>query len=194
MDREILKYLYKFYSKGDYWNFHDLGPMIKKIKRGEDFKYFLDRLRIIIGYLSASRFIEFEEGKYQYGSWGTVKEVETLFDYNNLPVFARMTDEGADNIEKIVQQETQLNVSKSVLETNGFIKLNIAMTICFGVIVTAVQLMTYEENERKTHQEEYRQTLDSLRILQQTKHDSIVEALLLHQGSDSILGKKTSTK
>lgn len=178
MDREILKYLHGFYDKGDYVGFHSLTPLFEKFNKGEDFSYFVQRLRTILGHLAILNLIELDNT--EYGSWGTAKEETILFDYTHLPVKGRITPEGVINIERVVLSDRQKDIDSSILITNKLTRTNIYATILFGIIVTSLQIRSCVKERYQGQQITNRLNLDSLRLLQQAKHDSMLEKALLH--------------
>jgi hypothetical protein len=184
MERDILKFLYIFYSAGDYIEFHSLAPVFEKAKKGDDLKYFFERIKIIINHLSDGRgYIEISNKKdqNQYGSWGTIKEGNILFDYNNLPTFARLTPEGLVYIENVLTNETQLKVSKSILTTNRLTWLNIIAAILFSIMILIIQVKSCNRDLARDHRETNKINQDSLQSLKQLRHDSILESLILQK-------------
>lgn len=177
MDREILKYLYEFYRLGDYVGFHDLTPLFERLRKKNDFKILNDRLKTILGYLEMNRWINLNTT--DYGSWGTVKEGNTLFDYTHIPVSARITEEGAAMISGDIVAERQERVDNSVLRTNKASWVNFGTTILFGLIVTTIQIRSCTRDIAKDSQEARKAYSDSLRQSQQSKHDSLIESAIL---------------
>jgi hypothetical protein len=138
MGREILKFLYAFYNDGDYVGFHLLTPLFEKLKKGQDFKEYVNRLKNTIGFLSQRLYIELNTT--EYGSWGTPKEGSILFDYTHIPLEGRITPEGVENIERVIAQDRQNRVDNSVISTNILTKINIGTTIVFSAIVLFIQI------------------------------------------------------
>ncbi len=91
---------------------------------GNDEKKFLQTLIRIIGYLDGRLFIEIDNP--EYGAWGSIKEGNILFDYNNHPIKAKITSPlGLDFIEKIISSEEQSSLTTSIKSTNAIQNDNI---------------------------------------------------------------------
>ncbi|MBK7883912.1 MAG: hypothetical protein IPJ81_08970 [Chitinophagaceae bacterium] len=127
MEREILKYLYKFYKDGDYLNFHSLIPLFDKFEKGENYKYFLEKIRSELSVLQGKNFIEIDS--IEYNSWSTDKEAPVLFDYKNNPVSSKITPQGRDVIEKVLSDERQEKLTNSVKTTNSVSKFNVLASL-----------------------------------------------------------------
>ncbi len=96
------------------------------------------------------------------------------------------------------KEELDLRQTNSVIRTNIFTILNVFATVLFSIIVTYIQIKTYNQEKRRDLRELNKSYSDSLKQLQQSRHDSIfeVELLSLHQvNKDSSLKKgETSSK
>jgi hypothetical protein len=57
----------------------------------------------------------------EYGSWGSVKDKDTIFDYKNLPTYARITDIGRNRIEEFLSFQKQQKLNDSIVRTNFFV-------------------------------------------------------------------------
>ena len=124
MDREILKYLYEFFKAGDFLGYHSLNPVFEKlkIKNGNDFKYFNQRLKTILFFLKDSYLLDIDEKRKDELAMWTVRKGEGGFysysDFDN-PIKARISESaGINYIEKIIEWEHQIALSKSVRNTN----------------------------------------------------------------------------
>ena len=87
------------------------------------------------------------------------------------------------------KKELDLRQSNSVIKTNKYFRWNIGATILFGIIVTAIQIMTCNRDKWRDRQEVNKSYLDSLRQLQQSKHDLLFENMALRLMGDTSSGK-----
>lgn len=180
MERDILKYLYKFYKRGDYFDYHSLAPVFNKIKKGDDYKYFLERIRTILGYFRDSMFLEMDNDNY-----GKLASIENtiLQDYINCPIKAKIIYPfGVDYIERIIVSEQQIR-------TNNFVIANICFTILLTGIIAYLQIKADNRDEirekREVKQElrsklnpQEKFQLDSIMAIQNTKNLQIIARVL----------------
>jgi len=88
-----------------------------------------------------------ETDSTEYGSWGTLKEGTTVFDYTHLEIKGRITPNGVENIEKVIAGENQDKLNKSVLTTNGLIKWSGVLSLVFAGLAAFISWMQYKKDE-----------------------------------------------
>lgn len=79
----------------------------------------------------------------------------------------------------ITLEKLNTNQIESVITTNKLTWVNIGVTILFGIIVTSIQIRSCYRDTQKDNLEVHRINQDSLRQLQQLKHDSLFENTVL---------------
>lgn len=92
--------------------------------------------------------------------------------------------------------ELDLRQTDSVIKTNTYSRLNVGATLLFSLIVTSIQIATCVRDKQRELREVNKSYSDSLKQMQQLKHDSIfdVEFLRLHRANkDSLMEIKDET-
>jgi hypothetical protein len=179
MDRDILKYLYQFYEKGDYFTYHSLIPVFSKIRTPDQNSLML-RLRTMIGYLSGMTplsLIETEDTAYS--QWGAKDANGLLYNYDNTPLKARITKEGFEYIERYVDNDKKDAVDHSILITNRLTMANIGVSILLTIIVVVLQIKADRREDRKEAKEAIRSEQETIQHLRQLKNDSLLYKLAL---------------
>jgi hypothetical protein len=192
MDREILKYLYSFFKAGDFLSYHSLNPIFDKlkIKNGQDFKYFNERLKTVTFYIRDRFLIEIDANNIgENNLWTVKKDKDSFYSYSDFdnPIKARITESmGVEYIEKIIEWEHQITVSESVKNTNNR-TLKIA-------VLTLLALVASVYFSSKTVTSKELQDLNT--TLQDTKQFQ-KQTMLYLEGIDAslrIMAKKDSLK
>ena len=120
MEGEILKFLYEFYERGDYPN-KSLFDILDKLPTQWDDQKSIDDLKERIARLKSGGLIEGDWSDDGFKSWGQTVEDKT-FAYREHPLNARLTDKGAELVERRLEKERQKKVDDSLLETNQSVK------------------------------------------------------------------------
>ena len=125
-----------------------------------------------------------------YISNGFLKDILLTVDNPLTDIYhvnAELTIKGIDYAIKLLRERDNF---ESTITTNKSIRLNVLATIIFSLIVTVLQLRTCAIEENKKDQEERRLNQDSLKQLEQSKHDSML-LYLLFQKQETIDSSKT---
>jgi len=191
MDREILKYLYGFFKNGDFLSYHSLNPIFDKlkIKNGRDFKYFNERLKTITFYLETASLIEIDPKSNDAAAlWAVRKDGDSFYSYSDFtkPISARILEPtGIEYIERIIEWEHQIAVSKSVRDTN-WRTLGVSILTLIAIVatvyfaskgVTSKELQdlntTLQDNQKQQKQTmQYLEGIDSSLRIMVTKDSS----------------------
>jgi hypothetical protein len=74
--------------------------------------------------------------------------------------------------------------TESVIATNKMTIINIVITIIFSIIVTTIQVCSYNRETKKEYREVRQLKADSLKQLQLLRHDSLYEKYLLRKAEE----------
>ena len=124
-------------------------------------------------------------------------EISLVTLLNLTYVKGRITAEGVINIERVLSADRQKEIDHSILTTNRLSKINVIAALIFGVVVTSIQVRSCTQETRRDRQEASKANLDSLRLVQQSKRDSLLENMvryIMAGKPDSTIGTKTFSK
>lgn len=161
MEGDILKFLYEFYERGDYPH-KSLFDILDKLPTQWSGQKSIDDLKERVARLKSGGLIEGDWSDDGFKSWGQIVEGKT-FAYREHPLNARLTDKGAELVERRLEKERQKNVDSSTLTTALLTRKNIRI----GWLIASVTLVVAITNlwttcNRKECQGEEKEKSDSI--------------------------------
>ena len=176
MEGDILKFLYEFYERGDYPH-KSLFDILDKLPTKWSDQKSIDDLKERIARLKSGGLIEGDWSDDGFKSWGQIVE-DKSFTYRNHPLNARLTDKGAELVERRLEKERQKRVDTSTLETARLTRRNIRIGWVFASATFLVIATNLIVTLSKGCKEDKKERDHSTQILENRK-DSI-------QGSSSL--------
>jgi hypothetical protein len=202
MEGDILKFLYEFYERGDYPH-KSLFDILDKLPTKWGDQKSIDDLKERIARLVKGELIERDWSDDYFKSWGQIESGQPFLYRKKFPLSARLTDKGAELVERRLEKQRQKLVDASLLETNQSVKdtnywvkrASIASAVIAFLTLLYIALDFYKESPKtdiSPLQEQIRQSsilLDSIR-----KHQKGIETSLQTLANDSTKNVLIETK
>ena len=131
MEGEILKFLYEFYERGDYPH-KSIFDILDKLPTQWNDQKSIDDLKERIARLVKGELIERDWNDDYFKSWGQIESGQTFQYKEKFPLSARLTDKGAELVERRLEKERQKRVDTSTLETARLTRRNIRVGWVFA--------------------------------------------------------------
>jgi len=136
MDEEILKFLYEFYERGDYAHKSLFDVLDTMPTKWDDQKSIFD-LKERITRLKKGNLIEGDWNDEYFKASGQIDEGQTFAYREKFPLSARLTDKGAELVERRLEKERQRRVDDSTLTTARLTRKNIRI----GWLIASITLI-----------------------------------------------------